>query len=417
MTFGEWHDFEVPLANAEVLWVKERVRAYRWFEEPVDASWQYGANQEYLRRLQRYWLDHYSWRHAVAQLNALPHFKVDVGKGFHLHCVHRRAADPAAIPLLLCHGWPGSVAEFTPIIEQLAEPADPSMPSFHVVAPSLPGYGWSDKPSAPIGPRKTAQYYDRLMKALGYENYIAQGGDWGSMVSAWLGLEGAGCAAVHLNGYGLSGADMTPQTTQETQWQVRARKARKSEMAYLSLQATKPQSLSYAMMDSPMGIAAWFAEKFGTWGDRDASASIQTQVPVFEDEDDPLADGELKERVVLPAALPTDPPFSMDWLLTNLMIYLTTRSFNTATWMYRGMVEEGGFSMPEGAHIERPVGVANFPKDLLAFPPRTMVERDYNVQHWSDMPRGGHFASVEEPDLFISELQDFARTLLKQNAI
>lgn len=412
MTFGEWHDFEVPLANAEVLWVKERVRAYRWFEEPQDAQWRYGANQDYLRRLQRYWLDHYSWRHAVGQLNALPHFKVDVGSGFHLHCVHRRAADPKAMPLLLCHGWPGSIAEFTPIIERLAEPSDPAQPAFHVIAPSLPGYAWSDKPSAPIGPRATAQMYDRLMKSLGYDRYVAQGGDWGSVICGWLGLEAPGCSAIHLNGYGLSGHDMTPQNTEETQWQVRARKARKSEMAYLSLQATKPQSLSYAMMDSPMGIAAWFAEKFGTWGDRDASASIRSDAPV---DDSASGDGALDatQRAALAPALPTDPAFSMDWLLTNLMIYLTTRSFNTATWMYRGMVEEGGFAMPEGARIERPVGVANFPKDLLAFPPRTMVERDYNVRQWSDMPRGGHFASVEAPDLFVNELRGYARTLYK----
>ncbi len=170
---------------------------------------------------------------------------------------------------------------------------------------------------------------------------------------------------------------MAPTTSEESGWHLRAQAIRFSETAYLQLQGTKPQSLAYAMMDSPMGVAAWIAEKFCGWAGRGVD----------------------------------DPPFDMDWLLANIMIYLTTRSFATATWIYRGMFDEGGFTMPEGRRVEVPTAVANFPKDLLAFPPRAMVERGYNVVHWTDMPSGGHFASLEEPESFLADLRDFAAGL------
>jgi len=407
MSFGDRHDFEVPLAHDEVAWIKERVRAYRWFEEPSEAGWQYGANEDYLRRLRRFWLDHFSWRFTAGKLNDFPHFKVDVGDDMQLHCIHRRAADPNAIPLLLCHGWPGSIAEFAPIIDQLAEPSDPNLPSFHVIAPSLPGYAWSDKPKRPIGPRTVAVMYERLMQALGYTSYLVQGGDWGSVIAGWLGLEGDACRALHLNGYGLRVADHAPQSEHESAWLRQMRLLRKTEMGYFEVQATKPQSLSYAMMDSPMGVAAWFVEKFTTWGDRDVSAEI-TSVAHPERET-----GNKEIDAVGLSALPTDPPFKMDWLLTNIMIYLTTRSFNTATWLYRGMAEEREYVMPSGHHVAKPTAVASFPKDLLAFPPRTMMERGYNIQQWSDMPRGGHFPSLEAPELFIADLRKFAGHLLQ----
>lgn len=397
------HDFEIPLANEEVAWIKERVRAYRWTDEPSDASWQYGAGQAYLQRLQRYWLDHYSWRHAVAQLNALPHFRVNVGDGFHLHCVHRRSPNPHAIPLIISHGWPGSILEFTNIIEQLAEPKNPAMPSFHVVAPSLPGYAWSDKPSKPIGPRAAAKMYAALMRGLGYSQYLAQGGDWGSMVSAWLAIDDPACKALHLSGYGLSSHDSAPRTQVERVWQAEIKKRRRNEMAYLALQATKPQSLAFAMMDSPLGTAAWFTEKFRAWGDRDLSMERSVTPPQS-------STGEPRRE---PAHEPGDPPFSMDWLLTNIMIYLTTRTFGTATWMYRGMAQEGGFTMNAGDRVEVPTGVAHYPKDLLAFPPRTMVQRGYNVQYWANMANGGHFPSVEVPQAFVADLQAFAAALGK----
>ena len=375
--------FEIPVNPLEMALIRSRVGAFRFFEEPEDAGWKHGANRGYMEQLRTYWLETFDWPAAVAHLNRLPHVRVDVGTkatgAFHLHAVHKRSSRADAQPLLIAHGWPGSILEFDAIIERLAEPEDPAQPAFHVVAPSLPGYAWSDRPKNPIGPRGVAGLYDALMGALGYDRFIYQGGDWGCVIGGWVGLDSARVSALHLNGFGLRPANMAPETPADIAWLQKAVAIRETETAYLQLQGTKPQSLGFAMMDSPMGVAAWFAEKFVGWSD----------VPGQFD----------------------DPPFSFDQMLTNIMIYLTTRSFLTATWIYRGMFVEGGFSIPEGRRIEVPTGVAAFPHDLLLFPPRPMVERGYNVVHWTDMPRGGHFASLEEPELFLADLRAFVRGL------
>lgn len=368
--------FTVPLFEQEVHWIKDRVAQYRWFEEPENAGWAFGANRDYMQALQKHWLNDFNWAEWVANLNQLPHFRTEISDGYSLHFIHKKSRRSNAIPLLISHGWPGSVLEFVHLIDKLCDPEDEEAPAFDVIIPSLPGYAWSDKPAYPMGPRAVGKYYDRLMTdILGYRQYLAQGGDWGCLISAWIGLDSPDVGAIHINGYGLRVTDQSPKTKAERIWLTRANKIREMETAYLQIQATKPQSLGFAMMDSPMGVAAWIAEKFCSWVDKDDDGT---------------------------------PLFDMDWLLANIMIYLTTRSFNTATWIYRGLFEEGGFTIPEGQKVKIPVGVANFPKDLLSFPPRSMVERGYNVRHWTDMPRGGHFASVEEPDLFLSDVRKFA---------
>jgi len=372
--------FTLPIAEAEAAWVRDRVAGFRFFEEPTEAGWEYGASRAYMERLRAYWLDSFDWPAAVASLNRHRHQRVEVESGYALHCIHARSPRADARPLLIAHGWPGSILEFDAIIERLADPGDPALPAFHVVAPSLPGYAWSDKPAKPIGPRGVARLYDSLMGALGYDRFVYQGGDWGCVIGGWMGLDSARVQAIHLSGYGLRSPDMTPKTPEDMAWVQWAMKVRDTETAYLQLQGTKPQSLGFAMMDSPMGVAAWFVEKFNGWSDLSGTSNAE-------------------------------PPFSMDTLLTNIMIYLTTRSFNTASWIYKGMFQEGGFSMPVGRRVEVPVGVAAFPFDLLAFPPRAMVERGYNVTHWTAMPRGGHFASLEEPELFLADVQAFAATL------
>ncbi|WP_310496456.1 epoxide hydrolase [Sandarakinorhabdus sp.] len=371
--------FTIPVNEAETAWIAERVAAFRWFEEPEGARWKHGANRDYMQRLRAYWLDGFDWPAAVARLNRLSHVRVDVGDGFHLHAVHMRSSRPDARPLLIAHGWPGSILEFDAIYERLVEPEDPSQPAFHVVAPSLPGYAWSDRPKQPLGPRAIARLYDALMPALGYDRYVYQGGDWGCVIGGWVGLQSQRLDGLHLNGFGLRPANMSPDTPEQGKWLQNAVAVRDAETAYLQLQGTKPQSLGFAMMDSPMGVAAWLAEKFTGWSD--AKSGVD------------------------------DPPYGFDTMLTNIMIYLTTRSFLTATWIYRGMFLEGGFAMPAGARVDVPTGVAAFPKDLLAFPPRAMVERGYNVVHWTDMPRGGHFASLEEPELFLADLRAFVSGL------
>ncbi len=371
--------FEIPVNPMEAAWVRSRVGAFRFFEEPEGAGWRHGANRDYMERLRTYWLEDFDWPQAVARLNRHPQVRVEVTPGFHLHAIHRRSSRADARPLLIAHGWPGSIVEFDAIVDRLAEPEDPAQPAFHVVAPSLPGYAWSDRPQQPIGPRAVAGLYDSLMGTLGYDRYVYQGGDWGCVIGGWIGLDSKRVMALHISGFGLRPADMRPETPADAAWLKQAVAVRTTETAYLQLQGTKPQSLGFAMMDSPMGVAAWFAEKFVGWSDVEAGV--------------------------------TDPPFSCDVMLTNIMIYLTTRSFLTATWIYRGMFLEGGFAIPEGRRIEVPTGVAAFPKDLLAFPPRSMVERGYDVVHWTDMPRGGHFASLEEPELFLADLRAFVAGL------
>lgn len=371
--------FTIPENAEEAAWVRDKVEAFRFFEEPENHGWEHGANRGYMERLREYWLTGFDWPAAVERLNRFPHVRVEVEPGFALHCIHKRSSRADAQPLLIAHGWPGSILEFDSIIDRLAEPEDPTAPAFHVVAPSLPGYAWSDKPASPIGPRAVARLYDALMGALGYDHFIYQGGDWGSVIGGWIGLDSSRVQAIHLNGYGLRSADMSASAPEEKAWLAKARMVRASETGYLALQATKPQSLGFAMMDSPMGVAAWFAEKYCGWSDS-------------------------ARKVV-------EPPFPMDTLLTTIMIYLTTRSFLSATWIYRGMFLEGGFSIPEGRRIEVPTGVAAFPHDLLAFPPRAMVERGYNVVRYTAMPRGGHFAGLEEPELLLADLRAFVSGL------
>ena len=374
--------FTIPVHEEEAAWIGRRVAEFRFFEEPAGARWHYGANRAYLEALRDYWLTTFDWPTAVARLNRHPQVRVEVERGFHLHTIHRRSKRADAQPLLIAHGWPGSIVEYDAIIDRLAEPEDPAQPAFHVVAPSLPGYAWSDKPASPLGPRAVGDLYDKLMPALGYDQYLYQGGDWGCVIGGWLGLDSKRLTGLHLSGFGLRPADMHPTTPAETAWLQRAMSVRDRETAYLQLQGTKPQSLAYAMMDSPMGVAAWLAEKFAGWSDVDPGGPDVASYP-----------------------------FSMDQMLTNIMIYLTTRSFHTATWIYAGMFAEGGFSIPADRRIEVPTGCAAFPHDLLAFPPRAMAERGYNVVHWTDMPRGGHFASMEEPELFLADLRKFAANL------
>jgi pimeloyl-ACP methyl ester carboxylesterase len=371
--------FDIPANLEEVAWIRQRVEAFRFFEEPDGHQWEHGANRAYMERLRHHWLTRHDWAATVARLNRFPNFRVEVEPGFSLHCIHRRSSRADAQPLLIAHGWPGSILEFEAIIERLAEPEDPAVPAFHVVAPSLPGYAWSDRPKAPIGPRAVAGLYDRLMGVLGYGGYLYQGGDWGCVIGGWIGLDSRHVQAIHMNGYGLRSADMSATTPDEKRWLGWAQKIRATETGYLTLQATKPQSLGFAMMDSPMGVAAWLAEKYCGWSDLGSGLA--------------------------------DPPFPLDTLLDTIMIYLTTRSFLSATWIYRGMFLEGGFAIPEGRRIEVPTGVAAFPHDLLAFPPRSMVERGYNVVHWTDMPRGGHFAGLEEPELLLEDLRGFVAAL------
>jgi microsomal epoxide hydrolase len=378
--------FRIDVPQSILDSIRARVRNYEWHEMPrgegLEGTWAYGANLDYMKTLCAYWADGYDWRKWEAALNRFPQFKADVD-GLELHFIRENGSGPSPKPLILSHGWPGSVFEFLHIIDKLAHPEKHGgdvKDAFTVIVPSLPGYGFSGKPKRPIGPRTTARYFDNLMtETLGLSNYIAQGGDWGSAISGWMGYDGKGCRAVHLNMFGWRSPGVHPETQDEKDYAVRAAQLFEMEGAYFREHTTKPQTLSYGMMDSPVGTCAWIVEKFHGWSDtRKGFENVYTK----------------------------------DQLLTNVMIYLVTRSFNTATWMYRGLAEDfGGTPAPNGARIEKPVGIAAFPIDLIPFPPRSLVERHVNVTHWTDFSEGGHFAALERGDDLVGDIRKFARTL------
>ena len=375
--------FRIEVSDDILERIRARVAGYVWHEMPDDGGWAYGANLDYMKELCAYWLEEFDWRAQEKLLNCFAHFTAPVD-GIDLHFIHERGSGPAPLPLLISHGWPGSVSEFVEIIDPLAHPqrhGGSESDAFDVIAPSLPGFGFSGRPSRPMGPRGMAVLFAELMTGvLGYDGYVAQGGDWGGAISSWLGYEHApACRAIHINILTMRHPE-GPQGAEEDAWAARFEREQELENGYRTQQATRPQTLSYAMMDSPVGVAAWLVEKFNSWSD---------------------TDGDDIESV-----------YTKDELLTNIMIYLVTGTFNTASWIYYGRREEGGRVLsPQGRRVEVPTACALFPKELLSWPPRSYVERIYNVARWTEMPRGGHFAAMEEPELLIEDVRAFARTL------
>lgn len=372
---------EVPVETLEL--IRRQVASYAWHEMPDDGGWAYGANLAYMKELCAYWLDEFDWRVQEAAINRFTHFIAPVD-GIDLHFMHEKGSGPAPMPLIISHGWPGSIVEFLKIIEPLAHPerfGGSSEDAFDVIAPSLPGFGFSGRPPRPIGPRKIARLFDTLMTdVLEYPSYLAQGGDWGGAISSWLGFEHApACRAIHINIFTMRPPN-GPQSREEEAWATQFKRDQLMEDGYRTQQATKPQTLSYAMMDSPVGVAAWIIEKFNSWSD---------------------TVGDNIESV-----------YTKDELLTNIMVYLVTKSFNTASWIYYGRREEGGRVLsPDGQRVEVPTAAALFPAELLSWPPRSYAERVYNITRWTEMPRGGHFAALEQPTLLIDDIRAFARTL------
>lgn len=382
--------FLIKIPDAKLEAIRERVAAYQWFEPPKGApDWAFGMSTPVMKDLQAYWLDSYHWRRQEDRLNQYNHFMAQID-GLAIHYVHIVGEAGGKRPLLLTHGWPGSIYEFWDVIGPLANPSQyggEAGDAFDLIIPSLPGYGFSGKPAAPLGQRATAKLWNSLMQdVLGYDTYLAQGGDWGGMVTSWLGFDHGshnrqgGCKAIHLNMIGLRPTPATAQTEDEAAWLQGMQTAMQAEGSYFLQQATKPQTLAMALMDTPMGSATWILEKFHTWSD--------------------LKDDDLYSV------------YTRDQLLTNVMIYLVNDAIATSVWYYAAFFLEGGPGLPEGQRCETPTGFANFPGEAIySAPPRSWVERAYNLTHWSEMARGGHFAAMEVPDLFTREVQDWAKSL------
>ncbi len=372
--------FRIAVSQERLDWIGRRLRDAQWPTPSAGDPWAIGTSDAAMRELVDYWLTRYDWRVREARMNALPQFIAEVpgdGRDWRVHFIHVPGKGPAPKPVMMIHGWPGSFVEFMDVIGPLTDPAahgGKAEDAVTLVIPSLLGYGFSSKPSAPVGPRTIARAFAAVMRELGHHNYIAQGGDWGSSVSGWLGYEAPACKAVHLNfTFGWSAADALPETDEENAAMARLADVWRTEGAYMAVQSTKPRSLAYAMMDSPLGVAAWIVEKFHGWS--------------------PL--------------LPTNmwDAFSRDQVLDNIMIYLVTGTFDTASWLYRGVFDE---PVPAGARVEKPTAIANFPGELAAYP-RSLVEKSFNVVRWTEMPRGGHFAAMEAPADFVADIQAFAR--------
>jgi microsomal epoxide hydrolase len=338
-------------------------------------GWEQGTGRDLLVALLDHWRQRYDWRAHEARLNAVPQLVTEVD-GQRIHLLHARSPHPGATPLLLSHGWPGSVVEFLDVLGPLTDPADPA-DAFHVVAPSLPGFGWSGPTHEPgWHPRRIAAAFAEVMDRLGYDRYLAQGGDWGSVISSNVAdLHPDRVLGLHLNFVAVSApADGPPPSTEELAALDAMKAWRRTGAGYQEIQGTRPQTLGYGLEDSPAGLAAWIVEKFREWSDAD------------------LLDA-----------------FTLDQLLTNVMAYWVTGTATSSLRIYWEMRRAGAGAVPQ-RRIEVPTGVAEYPGEITRFP-RAWVEPRYRVTRWSTPARGGHFAAMEAPDVFVDDLRGFRRTL------
>ncbi len=363
--------------------LRERLARVRWPDEPPLPPWSTGTSVDYMKQLVAYWRERFDWRTQEAKLNAFRQFTVPLA-GIELHFLHELGKGPRPVPLLLSHGWPGSVFEFHKIIPLLTDPGrfggDPA-DAFTVIAPSLPGYALSFRPNQPrFGVEQIADLFAVLMTdVLGYQRFAAQGGDWGAFVTSRLGLAHADRVyGIHLNLLAVrrDPAMLVNPSPEEQGFLDQLQHWIKEETGYQAIQGTKPQTLAYGLTDSPVGLAAWVVEKFRRWSD---------------------CRGDLEST------------FTKDELLTNIMLYWVTGAIGSSFWPYYARWH-GPWPIPEGARVTVPTGYVEFPAEILR-PPRSVAEKVYNIQRWTTMARGGHFAALEQPEALVSDIRAFFRPL------
>jgi pimeloyl-ACP methyl ester carboxylesterase len=360
--------FRIAVADSDLDDLRSRLARTRWPEAECVDDWSQGIPLAYTRELAGYWANTYDWRAREAALNRFDQYTTEID-GLDIHFIHQKSGRSDAFPLLITHGWPGSIVEFHKVIEPLVERG------FDVVCPSLPGYGFSGKPSrSGWGIERIATAWDTLMGTLGYERFGAQGGDWGAAVTTQIGRNGGRCAAIHLNmPLGRPTGKLDNPTEEEKQALAAGKHYADWDSGYSKQQSTRPQTLGYGLVDSPVGQLAWIVEKYWSWMDCDG---------------DP-------ENVV-----------TRDEMLDNVMLYwLTASGASSARLYWESFHFFGGFD-----RVELPTGIASFPKEILKAP-REWCEPGYNITHWTDMPRGGHFAAFEQPDLFVDDVSTFFDTV------
>ncbi len=380
MTTISIRPFTVSVPDEVLEDLRTRLRRTVWPRTIRDGGWRYGTDRDYMARLRDHWLERYDWRATEARINRFENVIASVD-GYDIHVIRERGSGRNPLPLILSHGWPGSVVEFLDLIDALAHPekhgGNPD-DGFDVIVPSLPGYGWSSPPAEPITTRDMARLWQRLMvDGLGYRRYVAQGGDWGSLIASWLGLDYPDhVKAIHINMMGLrpyTGPDSAPITAEEEAWLKFARRRLHWEDAYQRVQGTKPATLAFGLSDSPIGLAAWIIEKFYGWSVRDGQ----------------------------------EPPFDMDRLIDNVMVYWTTNSIASSVWLYTAARHVGGMGLGQGEWIGTPTGFLSFPNDLFPPPPDAWVARVYNCVHRRDLPEGGHFAAMERGQDLVEDVRTF----------
>lgn len=376
--------FKIDIPEDVLIDLRSRLKQTRFPDQLQGASWDYGTELEYLKELCAYWQDTYDWRKHEAALNTLDHFRTDIDS-LRIHFIHQKSREQNAFPLIITHGWPGSIFEFTKIIGPLTDPTahgGKAEDAFHVVCPSMPGYGFSDPPTEPgFDIRRVAQINVKLMAELGYTRYGAQGGDWGAPATGWTAhYDPDHVAGIHMNMVWVARPKKDEPAEELTQEELdrleHARRFMKEETGYQGIQGTKPQTLGYGLNDSPAGLAAWIVEKFRTWSD---------------------CDGDVEKR------------FTKDELLTNIMIYWATQSITSSTRLYYEGQKARTFGTA-GVDTDVPTAFAIFPKELTRLP-RSWAEKQFNVQRWTEMPSGGHFAALEEPELLVEDIRAFFRDL------
>jgi pimeloyl-ACP methyl ester carboxylesterase len=381
-------DFRIELSQQRLAAILGAVARFDWSVIPDLAeggdAWSAGASTAFLRRVCQHWTSGFDWRTQESAINRFPQRMAEIG-GQRIHLLHERGSGPSDTALVLTHGWPGSIVEFLGVIDRLAHPerfGGQAADGVDVVVPALPGFGFSGRPEAPIGPRRIAAIWDRLLRdGLGYKRYIAQGGDWGSMVSAMAGLDyaiekGGGCEGIHLNYLG-SRVEGDVETDEDRAFEARCEPFLRDGRAYADTHRTTPQTLGLAMENNPVGQAAWILDKFHGWSD--------------------LGGGE------------PDAVFSLDDLITNVMFYVAGNSFTTSSWIYRGAAREVMRVLPRGTRIGVPTAFASFPHDVRPLPPRGLLAKTYNLVRFTEYDRGGHFAALERPNEFVADVAEFVR--------
>jgi pimeloyl-ACP methyl ester carboxylesterase len=364
--------------------LRERLLRTRFPDQAPGAPWLYGSDLGYMRHLVEYWAGRFDWRAQEARLNAFPQYKTALS-GIDLHFLHVPGKGPAPCPLLLLHGWPGSVFEFLDMIPRLTDPAsfggDPA-DAFTIVAPSLPGYGMSFAPGQPrFGIEEIADCGAALMQRLGYQKFAVQGGDWGAITASRMGYAHADkLLGIHVNLLAArrerEAAPVT-LTPEEERFFAEVAVWLKEETGYQWIQGTRPQTLAFALTDSPAGLAAWIIEKFRAWSD---------------------CGGDVESA------------FTRDQLLANISFYWFTGAIGSSFFPYYARMHRP-WPVPDGATIDVPTGYAAFPREILR-PPRVLAERSYtNIRRWTEMPRGGHFAAMEQPEALAHEVREFFRPL------